>query len=191
MFHTGSEWSKAGLQVQPIMAQAARTAMELDELMREVFDREAFSVDSPFNLFLSCRMPRMILRYQENWTDAGLALGCLVDYSPPRKSKSKHSQSVHFQFAFHTLFGGSRTWHAKACRNHGTWHNITLIRVFQSSHSTRRPRTAEHNRPQPWGTLEKSTLKFIIGSYCKAYHCIFNNIWGPKARLRLPGLSKF
>ena len=98
-FHTASEWSKPGLQVQPIMAQAARTAMELDELMREAFDREAFSADSPVNLFLSCRMPRMLLRHEENWTDAGFTLGWLFDYSLQEKVNQK-SQSVYSQFPY-------------------------------------------------------------------------------------------
>lgn len=98
-FHTASEWSKPGLQVQPIMAQAARTAMELDELMREASDREAFSADSPVNLFLSCRMPRMLLRHEENWTDAGFTLGWLLDYAPQEKVNQK-SQSVYSQFPY-------------------------------------------------------------------------------------------
>lgn len=93
-FHTASEWSKPGLQVQPIMAQAARTAMELDELMREASDREAFSADSPVNLFLSCRMPLMLLRHEENWTDAGFTLGWLLDYPPQEKVHQKNQKCL-------------------------------------------------------------------------------------------------
>ena len=62
-----------------------------------------------------------------------------------------------FTLSFPTLFGGSCTWHAKACCNHGIWSEI-----FESSSRSRRPRTAEHNRPQPSGTLEKSTGAYLI-----------------------------
>ena len=79
------------------------------------------------------------------------------DYSTTLSKKRWTKKVKVFTLSFPTLFGGSCTWHAKACCNHGIWSEI-----FESSSRSRRPRTAEHNRPQPSGTLEKSTEAYLI-----------------------------